>query len=106
MKKGRPAHLFGALADGSARAAVEAEIFKQTSTLGLRTTRVERRILDRELVEVETPYGRLRVKVGRLAGAIVNVAPEFEDCRRAAERTGAALKEVMAAALSAFRSTR
>jgi pyridinium-3,5-bisthiocarboxylic acid mononucleotide nickel chelatase len=106
MKKGRPGHLFGALTDGSTRAAVEAEIFKQTSTLGVRATRVERRILDREQVEVETPYGPLRVKIGRLAGAVVNVAPEFDDCRRAAERSGAALKEVMAAALSAFRGAR
>ena len=106
MKKGRPGHLFGALVDGSARPAVEAEIFKQTSTLGVRATGVERRVLDREHVEVDTAYGAVRVKVGKLAGTVVNVAPEFEDCRRAAERTGAPLKEVMAAALSAFRGAR
>jgi uncharacterized protein (DUF111 family) len=48
----------------------------------------------------------VRVKVGRLAGAEINAAPEFEDCRQAAERQGVPLKEVMAAALSAFRGAR
>jgi uncharacterized protein (TIGR00299 family) protein len=103
MKKGRPAHLFGALVPEAARAPVEAEIFRQTSTLGIRATRVERRVLERELVEVDTAYGKVRVKVGRLAGALLNVAPEFEDCRQVADRKGVAVKEVMAAALSAFR---
>jgi uncharacterized protein (DUF111 family) len=87
----------------AARAPVEAEIFRQTSTLGIRATRVERRVLERELVEVDTAYGKVRVKVGRLAGALLNVAPEFEDCRQVAERKGVAVKEVIAAALSAFR---
>ena len=105
MKKGRPGHLFGALVPEAVRAAVEAEIFKQTSTLGIRATRIERRVLDRELVEVETTYGKVRVKVGRLSGTVLSAAPEFEDCRRAAERQGVAVKEVMAAALSAFRRT-
>ena len=103
MKKGRPGHLFGALCGEGQRAAIEGEIFRQTSTLGIRATRVERRVLDRELVEVETAYGKVRVKVGRLSGATINVAPEFDDCRQAAERHHVALKEVMAAALSAFR---
>jgi uncharacterized protein (TIGR00299 family) protein len=105
MKKGRPGHLFGALVPESARAVVEAEIFKQTSTLGIRATRIERRVLDRELVEVETAYGKVRVKIGRLSGKVLSAAPEFEDCRQAAERQGVAVKEVMAAALSAFRRT-
>jgi uncharacterized protein (TIGR00299 family) protein len=104
MKKGRPGHLLGALASDSARAAVEAAFFRETSTLGVRATRVERDALDRELVEVRTQYGSVRVKVGRRAGQILNVAPEFEDCRQAAERSGVPVKEVLAAALSAFRS--
>ena len=106
MKKGRPGHLFGAICDDTRRSAVETEMFRQTSTLGVRATRVERRVLDRELIEVETAYGKVRVKVGRLGGTIANVAPEFEDCRQAAERLGVAVKEVMAAALSAFRGAR
>ena len=57
-----------------------------------------------EVVEVRTTYGNVRIKVGRRGGKVLNIAPEFEDCRQAAQRAGVAVKEVMAAALSAFRS--
>ena len=105
MKKGRPGHLFGALSSESARAAVEAAIFRETSTLGVRRVRVERTVLDRELVEVQTAYGPVRIKVGRLEGRTLNAAPEFDDCRRAAEQHGVPVKEVMAAAIAAYRGT-
>jgi uncharacterized protein (TIGR00299 family) protein len=105
MKKGRPGHLFGALCSDAARAAVEAVIFRETSSLGVRRTRVERSVLDRELIEVQTRYGPVRVKVGRLGGRLINAAPEFEDCRQAAERHGVAVKEVLAAAVAAFRAS-
>jgi uncharacterized protein (DUF111 family) len=103
MKKGRPGHLFGVLCGESARAAVEAVIFRETSTLGVRATRVSRSVLDRELVEVATEYGKVRVKLGRSQGKLLNAQPELEDCRLAAERHGVPVKEVQAAALSAFR---
>jgi uncharacterized protein (DUF111 family) len=104
MKKGRPGLLFGALADAKARPAVEAAIFRETSSLGVRALRVERSVLDRELIEVETAYGAIRVKVGRRGGQVLNAAPEFEDCRNAATRHDVAVKEVMAAAMAAFRT--
>ena len=103
MKKGRPGHLFGALVAEGMRAAVEAAIFRETSTLGIRATRAERTALPREILEVHTEYGPVRVKIGRLAGAVVNVAPEFEDCRARAAERGVAVKEVAAAAIAAFR---
>lgn len=104
MKKGRPGHLLGALVTEAGRAAVEAVLFRETSTLGLRATRVERTVLAREIVEVQTAYGAIRVKIGRLAGRQLNAAPEFEDCRQAAGRHQVAVKEVLLAALTAFRS--
>jgi uncharacterized protein (TIGR00299 family) protein len=103
MKKGRPGHLFGALVAEGARAAVEAAIFRETSTLGIRATRAERTALAREVVEVQTEYGPVRVKIGKLDSAIVNVAPEFEDCRTRAGEREVAVKEVAAAAIAAFR---
>jgi len=106
MKKGRPGHVLSALVSPAARPAVEAALFRETSTLGLRAHRVERRLLERELVEVATAYGPVRVKVGKMGGEAVNAAPEFEDCRAAARKHGAAVKEVMAAALSAWRALR
>jgi len=104
MKKGRPGHLLGAVVPEAARAAVEDALFRETSTLGLRAYRVERSVLDREVIEVATPYGPIRVKVGRRGGAVVNAAPEFEDCRLRAREHGVGVKEVLAAALAAWRS--
>jgi uncharacterized protein (DUF111 family) len=104
MKKGRPGHLLGAVVPESARAAVEEALFRETSTLGVRAYRVERSVLDREVVEVATRYGPVRVKVGRRAGSVMNAAPEFEDCRLRAQERGVAIKEVLAAALAAWRS--
>ena len=103
MKKGRPGVVFGALCSEAARAGVEAAIFRETSSLGVRATRVERSVLDRELIEVLTQYGKVRVKVGRLGGRQLNAAPEFDDCRQVAEHHGVAVKEVMAAAIAEFR---
>lgn len=104
MKKGRPGHLIGALVAASSRARVEEALFRETSTLGIRATAVSRSVLARELIEVQTAYGPVRVKVGRGGGALLNAAPEFEDCAHAARAGGVPVKEVMAAALAAFRA--
>ena len=104
MKKGRPGHLLGAVVPDGARAAVEQALFRETSTLGIRAYRVERSVLQREVIEVATQYGPVRVKVGKRADQVVNAAPEFEDCRRLAQERGVAVKEVVAAAVAAWRA--
>ena len=104
MKKGRPGHLLGVLVPESARRAVEDALFSETSTLGIRAHRVERTVLERELVEVTTPYGLVRIKVGRRGGMLLNAAPEFDDCHRIARQQAVPLKEVIAAALAAWRA--
>ena len=103
MKKGRPGHLLGALVPAHRRAAVEAVLFRETTTLGIRAFPISRTILDRELVEVATRYGPIRIKLGRRHGTLLNAAPEFEDCAAAAREHGVPVKEVIAAAISAFR---
>jgi uncharacterized protein (TIGR00299 family) protein len=105
MKKGRPGHLLGALVPEGAREAVAAALFRETTTLGLRAHRIERTVLERELVLVQTAYGPVRMKLGRQGGRIVNAAPEFEDCAGAAREHRVAVKEVMAAAIAAFRAS-
>jgi hypothetical protein len=106
MKKGRPGLLITTLARPSDRATVEEVLFSETTTLGVRRQEWNRTVLDRELVPVETPYGAVGVKVGRRAGRVYNVQPEFEDCRRAATDRGVPLKEVLLAAAAAYRYRR
>ncbi len=98
MKKHRPGVVVSALAAEADVDALSSLLFRESTTIGLRVTRVERRVLDREIVTVETEFGPIRVKVARLAGEIVNAAPEFDDVRAAADEHGVPVKTVMAAA--------
>ncbi len=104
MKKGRPGTLLTLLARPIDAARMEALLFRETTTLGLRTRRELRRVLDRRHVAVVTAYGEIRIKLGLLRGEIVNAAPEFEDCRTAAAAHDAPLKAVYQAAIAAWQS--
>jgi len=106
MKKGRPAVLLGALCEEGRREAVTRVLLVETTTLGVRRHRVDRDVLDREVVEVATAYGDVRVKVGRLQGCEVGAHPEYEDCLARARERGVSVREVMAAALAAYRTQR
>jgi uncharacterized protein (DUF111 family) len=106
MKKGRPGLVLSALAPEGRRAAVARAFLSETTTLGVRSRPVERIELDREQVTVETAYGPVRVKLGRLAGELLSAHPEHDDCLARAEERGVPLKEVMAAALAAWRASR
>lgn len=102
MKKGRPGTLLTLLCTPGTEAQFADLLFRETSTLGIRTRRESRFILKRQIVTVETPYGSVRLKRATTAnGEERNLAPEFEDCRAAAERAGVTLKRVQEAALRA-----
>ena len=104
MKKGRPGLLVGALAPGDRRDEVAGVLLSETTTLGVRYHAVGRIELERELVPVATAYGAVRVKVARRAGAIVGAHPEYDDCLARATEHGVPVKEVLAAAVAAFRA--
>jgi uncharacterized protein (TIGR00299 family) protein len=102
MKKGRPALTLFALAADEHRTAVIAAILRETTTIGVRYTKVERTVLARQVVEVATRYGTIPVKVARDGDAVLNAAPEYEACAAAAKQHGVPVKLVFAAALAAF----
>jgi uncharacterized protein (TIGR00299 family) protein len=101
MKHGRPGFVLSALARPGDEAAVATAMLRETSTLGVRIARLDRIELERESRTVEVAGETVRVKVGRLDGRVVNLAPEHADCERAARRSGAAVKTVWAQALAA-----
>ncbi len=101
MKKGRPGLVLAALARPADEAAVAAAILEETSALGVRVSRLRRYELDREERVVELAGGSVRVKVGRLDGRVVNVAPEHDDCAALARAAGRSVKSVWAEALAA-----
>jgi uncharacterized protein (TIGR00299 family) protein len=100
MKKGRPGIVLSALARPEVERAVAEAILRETSTLGVRVSAVRRHELEREQRVVRVDGGTVRVKVGRLEGRVVNVAPEHDDCAALARRTGRPVKAVWAEALA------
>jgi uncharacterized protein (DUF111 family) len=102
MKKGRPALLVAALADEARRAQVAEALLRESTTIGVRFYPVSRTVLARRIVEVDTPYGKVPLKVAGEGEQIWNAAPEYEACRRLAREQGVAVKLVYAAALAAF----
>jgi uncharacterized protein (TIGR00299 family) protein len=102
MKKNRPGTLLTVIAPPEARGRLTAVIFRETTTIGVRYRDMRRECLDRETVRVETALGPIRVKLARRDGALMNAAPEFEDCARIAGERNVPLKDVQAAAMKAF----
>jgi uncharacterized protein (DUF111 family) len=101
MKKGRQGILMTVLCAPDNAGFFEDILFRETTTLGIRSREERRSILERTSRKVETEFGTIRVKIGSRDGETKNAAPEFEDCREAAQRHGVALKEVMQAATAA-----
>lgn len=102
MKKGRPAQQISILTDGEKIEALQALLFTETTTLGIRDTVLKRTSLVRKIILVDTPWAQVPVKVATINGKIVNVAPEFENCKNIASRDMVPLKNVMAAVLNSY----
>lgn len=98
MKKNRPALTLSALAPMGKEKALSEIVFKETGTFGVRLQKIARKTLVREEIRVETEFGSVRVKIGKLAGKIVSLSPEYEDCAELAQKAGKPLKEIYEAA--------
>jgi uncharacterized protein (TIGR00299 family) protein len=101
MKKGRPGMVLSAIARPDTEAAVAEAMLRSTSTLGVRTSPLERYELDREIRTVTVDGRPVAVKLGRLHGEIVNVAPEHDDVASVAAALGRPVKAVWGAAWAA-----
>lgn len=102
MKKSRPAQVLSVLCDASKRAVLLDTLLVESTSLGVRESQVSRIALERRFDTVQTPYGPVQVKIGLRDGRVVNVAPEFEDCRALAEQAKVPLKEVQQRAIAAW----
>jgi len=105
MKKNRPGVLLGVIAPASAVAALEAIVFRETGTFGIRRYTVTRSKLRREAVKVETPWGPIAAKVGWREGLSL-LTPEYEDCARVARERGISLRAVYEFVRQAAEATR
>ncbi|HEY6392332.1 MAG TPA: nickel pincer cofactor biosynthesis protein LarC [Bryobacteraceae bacterium] len=98
MKKNRPGTLIRVIARPEDRERLAKVMFAETTTLGLRIYSAERRVKARRVQEVDTPHGKVKIKIA----ADGSFSPEYEDCRTLARATGIPLKEILAAASLAY----
>ena len=98
MKKNRPGLLVTLLSETENASRLIDLIFRETTTIGVRTYEVRRKTLERQIVPVETPFGEVRMKVSHMNGSILNATPEYDDCQRIATQRGIPLKQVISAA--------
>jgi uncharacterized protein (TIGR00299 family) protein len=102
MKKNRPGTLLTVVAPPELRSILSDIVFRETTTIGLRHYEVEREVLQREIVPVETPLGLVRFKLAWREGRVINAVPEFEDCAALAKARNMSVKDVQAIALQAY----
>jgi uncharacterized protein (TIGR00299 family) protein len=102
MKKNRPGQLVTVLCDSKTEAELTDLLFCETTTLGVRRSTATRQTLRRDSMTVATSFGAIRVKIARRNGRVLNVSPEYDDCRAAASERGVPLKRVLAEASYEF----
>jgi uncharacterized protein (TIGR00299 family) protein len=102
MKKNRPGTLLTILCRPAETDKLMALIFAETTTLGVRSYRAQRRALPRESVQVSTSYGEVRMKLSRVNGTVLHAAPEYEDCRKLAAEKNVPLQQVMSEAVRRY----
>ena len=102
MKKNRPGTLLTVIGPPDHRSVLSEIIFKETTTIGLRYSELDRECLRREIVPVQTPIGSVRFKLAWRDGRLLNAVPEFDDCARLASEHQLPVKEVQTIAVKAF----
>jgi uncharacterized protein (DUF111 family) len=103
MKKNRPGFAIRVVARPSDRIALAGILFAESTTLGVRVAEMDRVTLERTIATVRTPFGPIRVKLASDGAGRVVPSAEYEDCKRAARRSGVPLRDVVRAAEEAAR---
>lgn len=94
MKKNRLATKISALIDNDKKDEAAAIILSETSSIGLRVSAVGRVEAERKVVKIKTEFGQVAVKLAYHQGKLVNIAPEYEDCAKIAQKKRVPIKKV------------
>jgi len=94
MKKNRPAVMLSVLAPGEVESRLAETLMRETSTLGIRVRPVFRHIAGRDVVEIDSSFGRVRVKVKRFQDEVLSIVPEYDECRKIAAKKDIPLRDV------------
>jgi uncharacterized protein (DUF111 family) len=106
MKKGRAGVQVTVLSSPKLLVTLRDLLLRETTSIGLRWRLENKVALEREFVEAETAWGKVRIKVARWpSGDVANASPEYEVCRNIAHQHGIPLKQVMQEAMRAYAET-
>lgn len=94
MKKNRPAQKLSVLVRESEKEKIEAIIFKESTTLGIRYYPVERSILKRQYFDLESSFGKVTIKAAYYQGELLKFSPEYEECKEIALKKDIELQKV------------
>ncbi len=94
MKKNRPANILSVLCQEKESENIEAILFTETTTLGIRRYSVERNELERSFEKISTAFGDINLKIASKNGSIIKFSPEYDDCKRIALETGLPLIQI------------
>ncbi len=94
MKKNRPATLLTTICLPENLPSITEFLLRETTTLGLRWHEEERAIADREILTLQTKHGKIRLKIARWEGSVVNLSPEYEDCKKLALKKRVPIKDI------------
>ena len=104
MKKNRPGTSISIVCRPDLMQTLSEFLVRETTTIGLRWRLEYKLRAPHETLEIQTEYGMIRCKVAKVGNTIVNVTPEYEDCRRIALEYGVPLKDVMELARGTLRA--
>ncbi len=93
MKKQRPGYKLTVLAKKNVSKIIKV-IFAETTSFGVRIREEKRVVLERKIKKIVTKYGKIRCKIGLLRGEIMSISPEYEDCKKIAEKLKVPLKVI------------
>lgn len=102
MKKNRPGTKLSVLCKKEDEEMLTDIILKHTSTFGVRAYEVNRTMLDREFVKVDTKYGKVTVKTGILNGEVIKISPEYEECKSLSKALNINVMEIYNEAIRKF----
>ena len=95
MKKARPGIKLTVLCDEDKKEELMNIILEETTSIGVRFYKAQRKILSRTIERVDTKFGKIRVKISRLGDRVLKITPEYEDCKKIAKQRAIPLKEVI-----------
>jgi uncharacterized protein (TIGR00299 family) protein len=102
MKKNRPGTQIQVLCELFEIDSMKSILFRETTTLGIKQILVDRYALPRTIQKIETPYGKIRVKIAEISPDLKKISPEFEDCRRAAQKHGIPITQIYQETIRSF----